>query len=70
MIDDTPEKLELHPENHLHLPEFQVHTGDFRADRVLEVLAQRIENLPVMEDHRKAIPGLSAGYSHTLRRHN
>jgi NLI interacting factor-like phosphatase len=61
MIDDSSAKLELHPENQLHLPEFQVHSGDFRADRILEILAQRFEILPDMEDYRKAIPELSAG---------
>lgn len=63
MIDDTRAKLELHLENHLHIPEYHVCPGNIGLDTVLKVLAQRIEHLPEMDDYRKAIPSLCAGLS-------
>lgn len=64
MIDDSASKLELHVENHLHIPEFQLVKGDFRADSVLLELAKRIDALPDnVLDYRHLIPKLSADLS-------
>lgn len=44
MIDDSREKiLEAHQGNHLHIAEFDIYRGDFRADRVLLELFEYID---------------------------